>query len=151
MDAQALPQPHQVVMSRFVAACQTDARIVAAFLGGSYARGTADTYSDLDLGLITTDAAYVDFVAQRAAFLSLLGEIVFLEDFDLQNIVFCILHDGTEVALVLGRASQFQHMHSGSYHVLVDKTGLLADVVFSGDEPAAVEQKETLRRRFIFG
>jgi alkanesulfonate monooxygenase SsuD/methylene tetrahydromethanopterin reductase-like flavin-dependent oxidoreductase (luciferase family) len=51
MDPHVLPQPsnHQVVMNRFIAACQTDARIVAAFLGGSYASGTADTYSDLDL------------------------------------------------------------------------------------------------------
>jgi hypothetical protein len=66
----------QIVLHRFVAACQTDARIVAAFLGGSAASGMADAYSDLDLGLITTDAAYADFTAQRAAFLRLLGEIV---------------------------------------------------------------------------
>ena len=68
-----LPHNHQVIVSRFIAACQADERVVAAFLSGSYARGTADSYSDLDLGLITTDAAYEDFLAGRAAFLRLLG------------------------------------------------------------------------------
>src|SRR5262245_4875251 len=68
-----LPHNHHVVVSRFVAACQADERVVAAFLGGSYARGTADFYSDLDLGLITTDVAYEDFQAGRAVFIRLLG------------------------------------------------------------------------------
>ena len=54
-------------MNRFVAACQADERVVAAFLGGSYARGTADAYSDLDLCLITTDEAYEDFCRGTAA------------------------------------------------------------------------------------
>ena len=68
-------------MNRFVAACQADERVLPAFLHGSYVKGTADAYSDLDLGLITTDEAYVDFYAGREAFIRLLGEPVFLEDF----------------------------------------------------------------------
>src|SRR6266705_1411799 len=82
MDAQELQQPHhhQVVMNRFVAAGLADERVVAAFLGGSYARGTTDEYSDLDLYLITTDEAYDDFFAGREAFLRLLGEPLLLED-----------------------------------------------------------------------
>ena len=44
---------HRAFIPRFVAACRADERVVAAFLGGSYARGTADAYSDLDLSLIT--------------------------------------------------------------------------------------------------
>lgn len=34
-----------VVISRFVDACAADDRIVAAFLAGSHAMGTADSYS----------------------------------------------------------------------------------------------------------
>jgi hypothetical protein len=36
-DSQEIEQPqnHQVVMNRFVSACQTDERVVAAFLHGS--------------------------------------------------------------------------------------------------------------------
>ena len=70
------------VLQRFVAACEQDQRIVAAFLGGSFARGQADPYSDLDIYLVTTHAAYGEFFAQRAAFMRRLGEPVFLEDFN---------------------------------------------------------------------
>jgi predicted nucleotidyltransferase len=148
MDSQAiqLPHHHQAVLNRFVAACQADERIVAATLYGSYARGAADAYSDLDLGLITTDAAYEDFVAGREALMRLLGEPVFLEDFDLQNIVFFIFPDGTEGELSLGRESQFNHDHGGPYRILLDKKNILAGAVFPRNEPTQAEQTETLRR-----
>src|SRR6266702_2533050 len=100
MDAQEIQQPHhhQIVMNRFVAAGLADERVVAAFLGGSYARDAADAYSDLDLYLITTDEAYDDFFAGRKAFLRLLGEPVFLEDYHGGgfDMVFFIFPDGTE-------------------------------------------------------
>src|SRR6266700_1730209 len=45
MDAQEIEQPqnHQVVMNRFVAACQTDERVVAAFFGGWVSRCSRKT------------------------------------------------------------------------------------------------------------
>jgi predicted nucleotidyltransferase len=147
MDASEMqPHNHQIVMHRFVAACQADERVVAATLYGSYARGAADAYSDLDLGLITTDAAYEDFVAGREAFIRLLGEPLLLEDFDLPNLVFCIFPDGTEVELALGRESQFNLNQGGPYRVLLDKKDLLVGAVFPRYQPAPAEQSETLRR-----
>src|SRR5712692_1711009 len=129
MDAQGIQQPqnHQAVMNRFVAACQADERVVAAFLGGSYARGAVDAYSDLDLYLITTDEGYDDFFAGREAFFQLLGEPLFLEDnhdygFDLVLFIFA---DGTEGELGLGRESRFTHIHGGPYRVLLDKKAIL--------------------------
>jgi hypothetical protein len=150
MDSQELQQPqnHQVIMNRFVAAGLADERVVAAFLGGSYAKGTADVYSDLDFGLITTDEAYDDFTASREAFIRRLGEPVFLEDYHGggADFVFFIFSDGTEGELALGRESHFTHIHLGPYRVLLDKKGILAGAVFSGHEPAQAEQIETLRR-----
>src|SRR5215468_449313 len=96
------PHHHQAVINRFVAACQTDERVVAATLYGSYARGAADAYSDLDLGLITTDEAYEEFVAGREAFVRQLGEPAFLEDFDSTVTVFFMFTDGTEGELSIG-------------------------------------------------
>jgi len=137
---------HQIVIDRFVAACRADERVVAATLYGSHARGAADAYSDLDLGVITTDEAYTDFVAERAAFLQLLGEPIFLEDFDLPHIVFFIFRDGTEGELSLGRESQFNHDHGGPYQVLLDKKNILAGAVFPRRQPSQAEQREKLRR-----
>src|SRR6266542_1108037 len=94
----------QAFMDRFVAVCRTDARVVATFLGGSSVKGTADASSDLDLTMITTDDAYADFTAGRKEFLDQLGEVVFLEDFDLPHNVFFILSDGTEGEIWIGSA-----------------------------------------------
>jgi hypothetical protein len=143
---QLLPH-HQAVVDRFVAACQADERVLAAFLGGSYARGAADAFSDLDLYLITTDAAHADFVAGHQAFVKRLGEPVFLENFDIPDIVFYVLADGTEGELRFGRASQFSHLHHGPYQVLLDKQGLLAGTVFPEPQPERSRQVEMLRRQ----
>lgn len=137
---------HQEFINRFVVACQADERVVAATLFGSYARGAADAYSDLDLGLITTDEAYEDFVAGREAFIRLLGEPVFLEDFDVPNMVFFIFPDGTEGHITLGCESQFNDNHGGPYRVLLDKKNILAGAVFPRHYPTQAEQRETLRR-----
>jgi predicted nucleotidyltransferase len=141
-----LPLSQQTVVDRFVIACQADGRIVAAFLGGSYARDAADAYSDLDLYLITTDEDFNDFYAQRHAFVQLLGEPVFIESFDIPNIVFYILADGTEGELGLGCESRFADLHRGPYKVLLDKKGILTGAVFADQVPDMVEQTEKLRR-----
>jgi predicted nucleotidyltransferase len=150
MDAQELqlPQNHQVIMNRFIAACQADERVVAAFLGGSYARDADDAYSDLDLYLITVNEAYEDFFAGRKAFIRQLGEPVFLEDFHGgdADFVFFTFPDGIEIELGLGREGHFHHIHGGRYKVLLDKKGILAGIVFLGYEPTRAEQIETLRR-----
>jgi hypothetical protein len=133
-------------LDRFVAACQADERVVAAFLGGSYARGKADPYSDLDLGLITSDEAYESFLAGREAFIRLLGEPLFFEDFDLPSNIFFIFPDDTEGELAIGRESAFTHIHGGPYRVLLDKKDILAGAVFPWHEADLTEQVETLRR-----
>jgi predicted nucleotidyltransferase len=56
--ATQLAPNHQAFIDRFVAACQADERVVAAFLGGSYAKGTADAHSDIDLCVLTPDASF---------------------------------------------------------------------------------------------
>jgi len=144
---QEIEQNRQAAIHRFVVACQADERVVAAFLGGSYARDATDPYSDIDFGLITLDEAYDDFFADRQAFIRLLGEPIFLEVFSdyAFDIVFFTFHDGVECELVVGRESQFNHIHVGPYKVLLDKKCILAGVVFPWPEVAQVEQIETLR------
>jgi hypothetical protein len=137
---------HQAFIDRFGAICQADTRIVAAFIGGSHAQGTADVYSDLDLYLITTNEAYADFVVGRQDFIRLLSNPLFLEDFDLPDTIFFIFPDGVEGELRIGMESQFDHIYLGPYRILVDKKGILEGVIFSGQPPTLDVQIETLRR-----
>lgn len=149
MDVQQIPflHNHREVLDRFVAACQADPRVAAAFLGGSYARGAADAYSDLDLYLITTDEAYEDFLAGREAFIRLLGEPLFLADFGNPYALFCIFSNGTEGELWIGRESRYHHIYAGAYSVLLDKKGLLANAVFPPHAADPARQLEILRQQ----
>lgn len=151
MDLQALQLPphHQVVLNRFVAACQVDERVVAACLVGSYARGTADAYSDLDFHLITSDDAYADFIARREAFIQHLGEPLFLENFGSDVSLLYILADGTEGELEVSCESQINDHFSGPYRVLVDKKYLLAEAAIPWREAIRppVEQLKALRQQ----
>ncbi len=141
-----LSSSQQNVLDRFVEACDKDERVVAAFLGGSHASDTADEHSDLDLGLITTDEAHEDFYTGRESFIRQLGEPALVEDFDLPNVLFFILADGTECELAIGREGDYIRIHGGPYRVLVDKKGVLDGVVYPLHEVHLDEQKEVLRR-----
>ncbi len=145
-----LPKNLQGVTNHFVEECQADERVVAAFLGGSYAEDTADAYSDLDLYLITADEAYEDFLTGREAFIRLLGEPLFLEDFGTPHALFYIFSDHTEGELWIGRESQFHHIHAGPYRVLLDKNDILVNVVFPQHEADQPEQIETLRQQVVW-
>ncbi len=139
---------HQNVLNRFVAACQDDERVMAAFLVGSYAKGTADPFSDIDFCLFTTDEAYEEFCHGRAAFIHQLGNPLFLEDFDIPDTIFFIFPDGAEGELTVGRASQLPHRLHEPYRVLLDKKNLLAETTFAYDEEPV--DLEPLRRQIQF-
>jgi predicted nucleotidyltransferase len=149
MDFQdLLLHPHQRdFVDRFVSACEADDRVVAAFLGGSTVKGYADAYSDVDLCVITTGGSFDEFFKERAAFLRSLGELVFLEDFDLPDIAFYIFADGTEGELYFGSESRLEHIHSGPFRILLDKKNLLDGAEFPERIPSSSEQLEGLRRQ----
>jgi hypothetical protein len=74
-----------------------------------------------------------------------LGQSVFLENYDPLHLLLFIYADGAQGELGVGRESQFLDIHGGPYRVLLDKTGILAGVVFPGYEPAPADQMEVLR------
>ena len=135
-----------VVIARFVDACAADDRIVAAFLAGSHATGTADAYSDLDLGVITTDAAYADVIADRRALIGRLGEPLFLDHFGRAWNVFFILADGTEGEIFFGREGALEEIDVGPFEPLLDERGILAGAEFPFSPPDADAQGEHLRQ-----
>jgi predicted nucleotidyltransferase len=136
----------QAFLERFVKACQADDRVVAAFLGGSHAKGYGDAYSDVDVCVITTDPSFEEFFHERETFLRSLGDLIFLEDFGNPNTAFYIFADDTEGELYFGGESRLSGIHSGPYRILIDKKNILDGVVFSEEEPAVSEQVKKLRQ-----
>src|ERR1044071_535853 len=141
----------QAFVDRFVEACRVDDRIVAAFLGGSYAKGHADAYSDVDLCVITTDQSFENFLNTREAFLRSLGDLVFLETFGNPTSAFYIFADDTEGELNFGNENRLTQIHSGEFKTLLDKKNILAKATFPPFEPSSSEQMEKLRREiYVF-
>ncbi len=145
-----MPSNHLAVIDRFVAACQTDSRIVAAFLGGSYAKGAADAFSDLDLYLVTTEDDYDAFLAQRDTFVEKLGEPLFLDDFGKPHAAFFIFSDETEGELWIGHERAYQQIHAGMYITLLDKKSVLTGAVFPG-QAADVDGQIAFLRKQVSG
>ncbi len=137
---------HKVILDKFVQACKSDERILAAFLVGSYLKGNPDEYSDLDLYLITTDETYDDFVSSRDSFVRLLGNPMFIEDFDIPGIVFLIFPNGSEVELSYIPESQADQVFNEPFKVLLDKKSIAAGVIPHEREIDLDRQKEKLRR-----
>ncbi len=141
----------RAVLERFVEACVADERVIAAFIGGSFAAGRADDFSDLDLYLVTEDETYSDFFAERQDFMRHLGQPVLLEDFNefgFDMVVFTFV-DGVEGELALAGASNFDHIHGGPHTVLVDKRGLLAGKAFPLYTLTEEQQSRTLRKLIV--
>lgn len=121
--------------------------MVAAFLGGSRARGEADEYSDIDISLIVSDEAYAEFVSDKGAFARALGEPLFIEDFGQGEVVFVILADGTELELHLLRMSDLPSIRPGPHRVLLNDTGVLERIQLLPpeiDREARIEQLRQL-------
>ncbi len=134
----------EAVLARFVEACANDDRIVAAFLAGSFARGESDQHSDLDLCVVVADDAFEQVVDDRDLLTSMLGDVLFLEDFGNEDLVFAILADGTDIELRLARESELDDLHAGPHRVLVGD-GVLEGKTFPLPEHDGKVQAEELR------
>lgn len=146
LDEITLPPAHRSVLDRFVALCRADDRIVAAFIGGSVARGSADEHSDLDLYVIASDQGFPLLREAHHDLVRKLGVPLFSETFDDPNILFFILADGVEGELCVAPQSGFADVHVGPYLTLLDRQGVLADVEFTARDAEPTDQHEQLRR-----
>jgi len=134
-------------IQRFTEACEAEARVLAAFVSGSRATGTADEWSDLDLCLIARDENREALWAERAGLIGQLGELVFLEDFDGDETAYFWLADGTEAELTFAGLTNAAEAHRGPYRALLDRDGILPNIQFIGARPAQADQREVARRQ----
>jgi hypothetical protein len=122
-------------IARFADACSADPLVVAAFLGGSFASGTADAFSDLDVYVVTEEPDYGEFFARRERFMRTWGDPAFLDTtvnfggfgFDMLHFVF---RDGVCGELAMGHRNNLLALHGGPHEVLVDKADVLDGVTF---------------------
>jgi predicted nucleotidyltransferase len=122
-------------IERFRASCAGHPLVVAAFLGGSYAAGSARPDSDIDLYVVTKLEDYTSFMADRHRFIRSWGEPTELEDiWNFEGLGFDMtafkMADGVHGEIAYGTTANLLTLHGGPHEVLVDKAGLLAGVTF---------------------
>jgi Nucleotidyltransferase domain len=146
-----MTDPRRTTIARFTEACAADPLVAAAFLGGSFATGTADAFSDLDLYVVTEDDDYDRFLARHEEFMRSWAEPVFLDTtVDFEGFGFDMLHfvlvDGVSGEVALGHRSNVLALHGGPHEVLVDKASLLEQVSFPLYEPSADDRRRQIER-----
>lgn len=122
-------------IDRFRVACAGHPLVVAAFLGGSYAAGSARPESDIDLYVVTRPEDYSTFLAERERFIQSWGNPAHLEDiWNFEGLGFDMtvftMADGVYGEVAYGTTTNFLALHGGPHDVLVDKTNLLDGVTF---------------------
>jgi hypothetical protein len=139
------------VVERFREACERDARVLAAFLGGSLAAERGDAHSDLDLYVVAREEACDELVERREEFVNAWGDPVFVDVTpDFEGLGFDMLHfvltDGVHGEVAIAHPGNFQSAHGGEHRVLVDKAGVLAGVEFPRLAKTPEERREAGRR-----
>jgi predicted nucleotidyltransferase len=135
------------VVERFTEICARDERIVAAFVGGSVARGASDRFSDLDLCVVASDDAFAAVAAERSTIIEALGMPLFCQDWgDEDPVLFAILADGTEVELHCIAEGRLEQAQVGPIRPLLDRGGILVGLELPVRPPGRDDLRADCRR-----
>lgn len=124
-------------VEKFEEIAREDPRVASAFLGGSLADGTEDELSDIDVYYILDDQYYSEFQSQIRNRIAGMGQLVFYDqhnNFGFDLILF-MFRNGVKGELGLGTIKNLKILHAGPFKVLVDKKGILKDIVFPDQPP----------------
>ena len=114
---------YERLAERLVQLTEADRRIEALLIYGSRAAGSADRFSDLDIGLVTADDAYDEVVADARGLVGKLGTPLFVDDFGDPRELHVILADGADLELIIDRASDL--VLEGPHRTLFDRAGVV--------------------------
>jgi predicted nucleotidyltransferase len=72
-------QEHEALLRRIVQVLEAEPRVQAAWLLGSFGRGAADEWSDLDLHLAIDDADFERFLEERESLYRRVGHPILIQ------------------------------------------------------------------------
>lgn len=79
MDLAAYARHRDDLLERIVETLEADARVVAAWLSGSFGQGVEDAWSDLDLHIAVEDDALPGFLGERRLLYQRVGEPILVQ------------------------------------------------------------------------
>lgn len=111
---------HDEYLAALTTKIKADDRIKVAWLEGSFGRGNADRYADLDVHLLLAEAALEPFKANAETWLSAIKPLVLFQWLFDGMLINALTEDGLRLDLVL-HAGDTITLPGGEARVLVDK------------------------------
>lgn len=140
---------HEAVLTKLIEAAKADDRVMAAWLQGSRADGTADPFSDIDFYIALRDEAYESF--DRLEFIEQAAHVLVHAEL-LGNLgVVCLLQGPVKLDLLVEKASAVGQMNRRATKMLVDKDDVESKLVTGWTpslEDVANEVDQLLRMTF---
>jgi predicted nucleotidyltransferase len=119
-------QRREQLIARLEAITREDRRLVALWLQGSLADGTADALSDVDAYLAVDDAAFDEVYAERNTLVGRLGAVLMDAETNIPgaHAIHCLLDGPVKLDLFFERASRAPDTARIAVRMLVDKVGI---------------------------
>jgi hypothetical protein len=121
-DTEPIAARHDAVIGRLTDAARSDERVVAAWLQGSRADGSADAFSDIDYYVAIDDEVFNSF--DKLEFIGQAARVLVHADLFGQYGVVCLLEGPVKLDFIAEKASTAPNMPRPSVKVLVDKAGI---------------------------
>jgi predicted nucleotidyltransferase len=114
---------HDAVINSLTEAARADQRVIAAWLQGSRADGSADAFSDIDYYVAIEDEAFNSF--DKLEFVSQVAQVLVHAELFGQYGVACLLEGPVKLDFFVERASTAQHLPRPAVNLLMEKTRVM--------------------------
>jgi predicted nucleotidyltransferase len=135
---------------------EADERVIACWLEGSFARGNADEWSDVDMHILVADDDTAAFLTGRKEVVERISPVLALNDAPLPwgtHLIVAALEGPARLDLYIERESRLNDaFRSEAPRVLFDRKGVTGTVKLTGEiEPLVRRRLKDLTRTFFFG
>ena len=135
---------------------EADDRIIACWLEGSFARGNADAWSDVDMHVVAADENAAAFLAGRKEIVERIAPVLALDDGPLPwgaHLIIATLKGPARLDLYIERESRLNDaLRFEKARVLFDRKGVTSTLTLAEDfEPLVRKRLTDLMRTFFFG
>lgn len=122
MEPEPIAARHEAVLEGLTEAAREDDRILAAWLQGSRADGTADQFSDIDFYIAISDEALEAF--DKLAFIRQVAQVLVHFEPPVLGLVACLLEGPVKLDLTVEQASSLEERERPAVRVLLDKADI---------------------------
>ncbi|MBI5289038.1 MAG: nucleotidyltransferase domain-containing protein [Chloroflexi bacterium] len=140
---------HEAVIGGLTEAARADERVIAAWLQGSRADGSADAFSDIDYYVAVPDDAFNSF--DKLEFVSRVAQVLVHVDLFGQYGVACLLEGPVKLDFFVERASAAENLPRPAVKLLLEKTRVMFKTGWEPSRQDVAKQVDSAIRTTLQG